>query len=192
MSLLRGVALGAVFSLLTACSDGGTDDVAASGTTADRVGSGSQSSTPSVSASEPSGGGQNRERQNAASTVTTPGRWYGPERVERGEGLFAQHCAGCHGVAAEGAFNWRQRDAEGKLPAPPLNGTGHAWHHPLRGLGSQIKFGTPHGMGTMPGFGDRLTDEEILDTIAWFQGRWPNEIYQGWMERQRRAREAER
>ena len=29
-----------------------------------------------------------------------------------------------------GRLNWRQRDADGYLSAPPHDETGHTWHHP--------------------------------------------------------------
>jgi mono/diheme cytochrome c family protein len=94
----------------------------------------------------------------------------------------------CHGKSGQGSFSWRKQDADGKFPPPPLNGTGHAWHHPFRALGSQIKFGAPGGGGKMPGFSESLSDEEIIDVIAWFQNRWPDEIYAAWVTRDRQSR----
>ena len=96
-------------------------------------------------------------------------RWYTPENVARGAIVYAENCAVCHGQNGEGTENWRERTADGKLPPPPLNGTAHTWHHPIRVLGTQIKFGAPGGMGTMPGFAEKLTDQQIVDVIAWFQ-----------------------
>lgn len=104
-------------------------------------------------------------------------RWYGPERVERGAKVFAANCAICHGKKANGYFSWQTRGPDGKFPPPPLNGTGHAWHHPLNALVTQVKFGAQNEQGKMPGFGQVLTDEEILDAIAWFQDLWSDELY---------------
>jgi len=107
-------------------------------------------------------------------------RWYTPEHVSRGAVVYADNCAVCHGQDGEGTKNWRQRTADGKFPPPPINGTAHAWHHPMRVLGAQIKFGAPGGRGSMPGFADKLTDEQIVDVIAWFQDKWPDAIYATW------------
>jgi mono/diheme cytochrome c family protein len=120
--------------------------------------------------------------------LAAPARWYTQEIVSRGGVLFAEQCAACHGKGGEGAFTWRQRGADGKFPPPPVNGTGHAWHHPFRVLGGQIKSGAPGGQGTMPPFGDRLSDEEIVDVIAWFQDRWHDKIYAQWWQIEQRSK----
>lgn len=119
---------------------------------------------------------------------STAERWYDRERVQRGALIYAQHCTSCHGENGEGTKNWRQRGADGKFPPPPIDGTAHAWHHPIEILGRQIKFGAPGGQGNMPGFADKLSDEAIIDVIAWMQDRWPDEIYAHWIEIERRSR----
>lgn len=101
-------------------------------------------------------------------------------QMQRGGALFRQHCAACHGNNAEGAPNWQQRDAAGKFPPPPLNGTAHTWHHPARVLMDVIKNGTQRIGGNMPPWKDKLTDEQIRDIIAWFQAKWPDTIYAAW------------
>ena len=73
--------------------------------------------------------------------------------------------------------------SDGKYPPPPLNGTGHAWHHPLNMLFYTVKNGSPGGQGNMPAWKDKLTDGEIVAAIAWFQSRWNDEIYQAWAQR---------
>jgi mono/diheme cytochrome c family protein len=115
-------------------------------------------------------------------------RWYTPENVERGAVIFTDNCAACHGKEANGHFTWRQRGPDGKFPPPPLNGTGHAWHHPTQVLAKQIKFGTPGGQGTMPGFAGILSDKDIVDSIAWFQSLWPDKTYDNWRQIEGRAR----
>lgn len=124
----------------------------------------------------------------AQESAPTPARWYETEQVQRGAVLYAQNCAACHGDVGQGTFAWRKKDSEGKFPPPPLNGTAHTWHHPLRVLGAQIKFGAPGGQGMMPGFAQTLSDEKVLDVIAWFQDRWSNEIYAQWFETEMRSR----
>ena len=115
------------------------------------------------------------------------GRWYTPDQVNQGTKLYRDNCASCHGVNAEATTNWKEKDSDGNFPPPPLNGTGHAWHHPIKILGAQIKFGAPGGQGSMPGFVDKLSDEQIVDVIAWFQDTWSDKVYAAWSEMNKRS-----
>ena len=135
------------------------------------------------------GGAASAPPPQTAGAQASGARWFDAEQVARGAAIYAQNCAVCHGDNAQGTPDWRQRDASGKFPPPPLDGSAHAWHHPFRALGVQIKFGAPGGQGAMPGFADRLSDQQILDTIAWFQSKWPDEVYAGWLEIEMRSRE---
>ena len=47
---------------------------------------------------------------------------------------YQEHCASCHGVNLEGQPNWREYKADGSLPAPPHDETGHTWHHDTKML----------------------------------------------------------
>ncbi|MFN3162747.1 MAG: c-type cytochrome [Pseudohongiellaceae bacterium] len=116
------------------------------------------------------------------SDVTT-GRWYSQAQVESGAGIFQQHCASCHGREAEGLVaDWRARQADGSLPPPPLNGSAHAWHHPLPVLLQVINDGgAPYG-GKMPAFAEQLSATEKRAAIAYFQDFWDDEIYQQWLQ----------
>ena len=114
-------------------------------------------------------------------------RWYDQSRIESGEKVYASHCAVCHGARGEATPDWRRREADGSFPPPPLNGTAHTWHHPFNVLARQIKFGPPGGGGKMPTFQGKLTDEEIINVIAWFQSLWPDGIYAQWWEMQQRS-----
>ena len=114
-------------------------------------------------------------------------RSYDFAQLQRGGQLFQQHCAACHGKEAEGAANWQQRDADGKFPAPPLNGTAHAWHHPKLILIDTIKKGTKRIGGNMPAWEDKLSDKDIEDIIAWFQAKWPDQLYAAWYRRNQEA-----
>lgn len=108
-------------------------------------------------------------------------RWYNQSMVKQGKELFQQNCAQCHGAFGQGNSDWRQPTAEGRYLPPPLNGTGHTWHHPLNQLRDVIKNGRgPDVPSDMPAWGNTLDDEEIDAIIAWFQSRWPDEIYQAW------------
>lgn len=116
-------------------------------------------------------------------------RWYKPAHSEIGRGLFDVHCASCHGAGAAGAPNWHQVDANGLSHPPPLNGTAHAWHHPLQVLYEQIMRGSAPGVGNMPAFRDVLTRGEVLAIIAYFQSLWPDEVYQAWHRMDEAARD---
>lgn len=117
-------------------------------------------------------------------TDTAPARrWYAFQHVSQGGRVFQENCASCHGKQANGAPNWKQMGADGKYPPPPLNGTGHAWHHPLNMLFHVVKNGSPGGQGAMPAWKEKLSDDEIVAAIAWFQSKWPDEIYRAWAQR---------
>jgi mono/diheme cytochrome c family protein len=111
-------------------------------------------------------------------------------QIQRGRKLFSQNCMVCHGSNAEGAPNWNQVGADGKYPAPPLNGSGHAWHHPKQALVNTIKFGTIRLGGNMPAWTDKLSDQEIHDIIAWFQSHWPDELYAAWQRKDQAAQQS--
>lgn len=108
-------------------------------------------------------------------------------QIVRGGRVFQENCAACHGARAQGAQNWQRAGPDGKYPAPPLNGTGHAWHHPSKVLRHVIRNGTAAQGGSMPGWKDALTDHEIDDVIAWFQSKWPSDVYAAWHRRERES-----
>lgn len=110
-------------------------------------------------------------------------RWFNQPIVHLGDKLFQQHCATCHGSNAEGTREWKKPDANGNYPPPPLDGSAHAWHHSIPQLARSIKEGGVRYGGVMPPFGDRLSNEQVLALIAYFQSHWPDEIYQVWHER---------
>lgn len=101
--------------------------------------------------------------------------------VAQGQGLYAEYCASCHGANLEGEPDWRDRDADGFLPAPPHDATGHTWHHPDAQLLTITLLGTSAVVGNgypsrMPGFGEDLTKEQILSILAYIKSTWPPEI----------------
>jgi mono/diheme cytochrome c family protein len=146
-------------------------------------------SGPATSGQTARGTGESAAAVVASSMSDAVGsRWYASESVEHGAAIFTDNCAACHGKKANGHFTWRQRGPDGKYPPPPLNGTGHAWHHPTQVLAKQIKFGTPGGQGTMPGFAGNLSDKDVVDVIAWFQSLWSDKIYDNWRQIEGRAR----
>jgi mono/diheme cytochrome c family protein len=118
-----------------------------------------------------------------------------PQRLARGHELYGSHCAACHGANLEGQANWQQRGADGLLPAPPHDETGHTWHHPDQQLFQIIKFGTAALVGgdyktSMIGFGDRLSDDDIGAILDYIKTGWPEPIRQRQAEVTTRAGQA--
>lgn len=107
-------------------------------------------------------------------------RWYDDGQVARGETVYRDNCLECHLEGGTGSDDWRQRDAEGRFPPPPLNGTAHTWHHDLEVLARTIREGGEKLGGYMPGFGDVLDEAEIAAVIAYVQSLWPDDIYATW------------
>lgn len=119
----------------------------------------------------------------SASQAFAADRWFNAEIVAYGNGIFQQNCAVCHGSNAEGTREWKKTDENGNYPPPPLDGSAHAWHHPIAQLARSIREGGIKLGGVMPPFGDKLSDQEILAVIAYFQSKWPDSVYQGWHQR---------
>ena len=98
-----------------------------------------------------------------------------------GKLVYAENCASCHGMALEGQANWRQRDPDGYLPAPPHDETGHTWHHSDSYLFLMTKYGIEKMIGrkypnNMPAYKDKLTDEEIIAALSYIKSTWPGRI----------------
>ena len=104
-----------------------------------------------------------------------------PEAVGRGAQIYQENCAACHGAQLEGQANWRERGADGLMPAPPHDRTGHTWHHADTLLFRITKYGSEAVIGNgyrsaMIGFGDVLSDADILDVLAYIKSTWPDEV----------------
>lgn len=102
------------------------------------------------------------------------------EPVQRGSALYVQYCQACHAVGGVGAANWRKMDADNMYPPPPLDASGHAWHHSSRVLRQFILEGSQPGQGRMPAWRGKLSDGDVADLILWMQSLWPDEIYGAW------------
>jgi mono/diheme cytochrome c family protein len=101
--------------------------------------------------------------------------------VDEGAALYAEHCASCHGADLSGEPNWQQRDADGYLPAPPHDETGHTWHHPTEQLFAIVKHGTEEVVGggyksRMAGYGEILSDDQIHAVLAYIKSTWPRQV----------------
>jgi mono/diheme cytochrome c family protein len=99
--------------------------------------------------------------------------------LARGEAIYAEACASCHGANLEGQPNWKSPGPDGRLPAPPHDDTGHTWHHPDRLLLQITALGTGAVVGNgyesnMPGFGGLYSEQELRDVLAWIKTQWPD------------------
>ncbi|UWQ91008.1 c-type cytochrome [Rhodobacteraceae bacterium M382] len=104
-----------------------------------------------------------------------------PAAVFQGAQLYEENCASCHGDALQGEADWRSRDEEGYLPAPPHDASGHTWHHPDEQLIAITTQGTEAIVGNgyrsrMIGFGDSLSADDILAVLAFIKSTWPQDI----------------
>ena len=109
--------------------------------------------------------------------------WYTEAQRARGDVLFQANCQVCHGKEGVATENWRKRDANGNLLPPPLNGTAHTWHHSPAVLIKTIEEGGSKLGGTMPGFAEKLSLQDMVAIIGYLNSLWPNEIYSRWLER---------
>lgn len=101
-------------------------------------------------------------------------------QVELGAQIYRDNCAACHGASLEGQPDWQTRRADGRLPAPPHDETGHTWHHADEVLFRIVKDGVaaivPGYDSDMPAYADVLTDEEIRAVLAFIKSQWPPRI----------------
>lgn len=103
------------------------------------------------------------------------------QAVAQGKTLYGNHCAACHGAQLQGEPDWRDRDKDGFLPAPPHDVTGHTWHHPDAQLFAITKFGIEALVGNgyqsrMPEYQNILRDDEILSVLAFIKSTWPEAV----------------
>jgi mono/diheme cytochrome c family protein len=95
--------------------------------------------------------------------------------------LYDEHCAGCHGADLEGQPDWQTPGADGVLPAPPHDTSGHTWHHGDRLLFDYTRFGGARAMemrgvdgfaSGMPAFDGVLTRAQTGDVLDYIKSTW--------------------
>ena len=79
-----------------------------------------------------------------------------------------------------GNSEWKSSlDKEGQRLPPPLDGTGHTWHHAPQQLFDIIRYGykktNPNYQGKMLG-NENLTDDEIWSILEYIKNIWPETI----------------
>lgn len=105
-------------------------------------------------------------------------------QVASGQAIYAANCASCHGANLEGQQDWKSRKPNGRMPPPPHDDTGHTWHHPddilfgITKLGVAPPYAPPGYESDMPGFGQKLTDQQIWDVLAYIKSRWSSRAQQ--------------
>ena len=102
--------------------------------------------------------------------------------IARGKIIYQNNCISCHQVNLVGVENWKELDEDGHRKSPPLNGTGHTWHHDDATLHNIIKYGlvklVKNYQGKMLGFEDKLKDKDIDSVLAYIKNFWPDDMYQ--------------
>jgi mono/diheme cytochrome c family protein len=109
-----------------------------------------------------------------------------------GRQIYADYCAACHGETLQGQPDCQKRQANGRLPAPPHDASGHTWHHPDDLLFAMTKLGIealagPGYESDMSAFEDQLSDAEIRAVLAYIKSSWPPDIRARQEEISRRA-----
>jgi mono/diheme cytochrome c family protein len=100
----------------------------------------------------------------------------GDGEIAAGRALYAEHCASCHGANLEGQPNWQEPLPNGRMPAPPHDGSGHTWHHPDEVLFRITREGVsavvPGYDSDMPAFQGVLSDDDIRAVLAFIKSTW--------------------
>ena len=100
--------------------------------------------------------------------------------IFRGMELYTSNCASCHMGNLAGNPDWKSGlDDDGQRLPPPLNGTGHTWHHSPEQLFQVIRYGyktfDPNYKGKMLG-NDDLSEDDVWSILEYIKSVWPTEI----------------
>ena len=104
-----------------------------------------------------------------------------PALLAQGARIYAERCSLCHGARLQGQPDWKTPGANGRMPAPPLNSDGHAWHHDSATLIGIVEHGlVPPWAPTdyrsdMPAFRGRLSDQNIRAVLSFIAASWSKE-----------------
>jgi len=102
--------------------------------------------------------------------------------VAQGKVIYDETCATCHGANLEGIADWQTPKADGLLPAPPHDVSGHTWHHSSQLLFDMTKYGVAKAanldnyQSAMPAYEGVLTDNEIIAVLSFIKASWPEDV----------------
>jgi mono/diheme cytochrome c family protein len=91
-----------------------------------------------------------------------------------GKVIYGQNYASCHDPNLEGSVNWRQRNQDGNLSAPPHDQNGHTWHHSDNDHYLITKYGVEKFIGekyseNMPAYKGKLSDQNIIAVLSYIK-----------------------
>ena len=120
-----------------------------------------------LSASQSYAGSSTADPENAA-------------QVQRGSILYVQSCSSCHGSRLQRQPDRESQNPVGTYPARPHDINGHCWHRSDNLLFRHVALGgreaikdIPDFKSAMPGFCDRLSEQDIWDLRAFIKSRRP-------------------
>lgn len=117
------------------------------------------------------------QQASDAESLTFLGEPVTAAQLALGQDVYAANCASCHGANLEGQPDWRRRNENGRIPAPPHDASGHTWHHADRQLFTITRLGVsaivPGYDSDMPAFEGILSDAEIVAVLAYIKSTWP-------------------
>jgi mono/diheme cytochrome c family protein len=95
-----------------------------------------------------------------------------PDAVARGEELYVTYCIACHGVNGVGE-NPADKYAQNEYGfiAPPMDDTGHAWHHTDEQLIRMILEGSQRNP-RMAAWKHGLTEDDANDLVEYIKSLW--------------------
>lgn len=109
------------------------------------------------------------------------------DQVAFGSRVYSRICSNCHGSELDGQLGWQQPLKDGTRLAPAHSADGETWRRTDDTLFQVVKFGgetlmTDGGTSRMPGFGNKLTEEEIWAVIAFIKSTWPTSVQEAQRE----------
>lgn len=121
-----------------------------------------------------------RQYSSGGSGIQILDRPFTETEIRQGQAVYTQYCAACHGIDGQGQFPEApfEPDTTGRIGAPPHDEAGHSWHHSdvlLIRYVTEGGFSDPTRFYTMPPFGEILTDEQILQVLAYIKTMWTAE-----------------
>ncbi|MDH3660688.1 MAG: c-type cytochrome [Alphaproteobacteria bacterium] len=103
------------------------------------------------------------------------------DQVAFGSRVYGRICANCHGAELDGQLGWEEPLRDGTRLAPAHSTDGETWRMADETLFDVVKLGgqtlkPDGGVSRMPGFAEKLTDDEIWAVIAFMKSTWPADV----------------